>query len=55
MVVCILGIALYAIPVGALFEAFGAVLEERAAEEADEQEQRDSELADIAEKRNIGF
>jgi Ca2+-binding EF-hand superfamily protein len=49
---CVIGIALYGIPVGAVFEAFGTVLEERNAErEAAEQgEGEQSEAADTVDK-----
>jgi len=47
MVVCVLGIALYAIPVGTIFESFGDVLEERAASKAEEEEERQAEIESI--------
>jgi hypothetical protein len=51
MVVCIVGIALYAIPVGTIFESFGEVLETRAAEKIADQQAQAEEDAERAARR----
>jgi hypothetical protein len=49
MFLCIAGIALYSIPVGALFDAFGAVIGLAEEEEEEEEDTTEEEWCSVAE------